>query len=231
MVVRLHLFIESKNKKESWIMKIAAKILMYAGLMVLTMAAYAHAHRHNGAYPCGGANGPCGAPSHHSESGGYYPCGGANGPCVTTAPVQVIVQSAPIFVHRPRPVIIIGQPSPLIVTEPPPVIMTPSQSTTIVYGGPQPVPADQLQQSYPTINVDMNALRRRKIVHNDHFGKPGYPLDLIPGAAVMVCNAPSGSYKLYSESTYKGSQQFKQQCWVYQYPLGGIPLEQEVPGD
>ncbi|MDP3779100.1 MAG: hypothetical protein Q8R30_03615 [bacterium] len=218
-------------------MKIATKILMFAGLMLLVTAAYAYANRNHGSYPCGGANGPCGVPSHHHS--GYYPCGGANGPCgtgvvVTAPPPQIVVRPTPVIVHRVRPVIIF-QSSPVVVTESAPIIVTPLPSTIVedspVYRSPQPVPSDQLQQSYPTINFDMNALRRRKIVHNDHFGKPPYPTDLIPGAAVMVCNAPSGSYKLYSESTYRGTQQFKQQCWVYQNPLGGVPLEQEVPGD
>mgnify|MGYP001588345470 CR=1 FL=1 len=65
-------------------------------------------------------------------------------------------------------------------------------------------------------------IKKAKILHI--YGKPMYP-ELRPGEAMVVCNAENGFYKTESGD---GHSYHAQQCWRYDNPVGGEPVEEEV---
>ena len=141
---------------------------------------------------------------------------------------QGVVAAPPVVVVRP-PRVVFG--APRVIFGAPPVTVV--EDPTVVQSAPQQAqsqwsPVQNISVG-PNINIDISKIKR--VIHHDHYGQPPYPSDLVPGAATIVCNAPSGNYKLYSESQYRGTQYFKQQCWLYWYPLEGSPQQRQIPGD
>lgn len=183
---------------------------------------------------------------HYNDDGGYYgPRPIAGMPYYVRSPYPVAVPYSPqvIIVPQPREVVTevivvpapqqsMGQPTfgvnclgPWCKKDQP---APPQQMTDQQQGsGPQlvtPPPQPRLRQ----VNVDTATLMKRARIEHHTYGKTYYPDDLRPGEAVVICNAASGPYILESQSQYKGHSYHKQQCWRYDNPLDGPPVEEEV---
>ena len=147
-------------------------------------------------------------------------------PCYISGCYEWGLVSPPIVVVRP-PRVVFG--APRVIFGAPPITVIEEQPIV------RSVPQQAQSQWSPTTNfsdgpnVDLSKVKRT--IHYDKYGQAPAPPDLIPGAVAIICNAPSRNYKLYSEGIYKGTQYFKQQCWLYWHPPGQEIQHKEIPGD
>ena len=193
-------------------MRMTARIVLFVLLVGLALSLPAHA---GGIYfSVGTYRGP--------HNGGHL------APCYINGCYEQQWQAPPVVVVRP-PRVVFG--APRVIFGAPPVTVV--EDPTVVQSAPQQAQSQwspvQNFSAGPDMNIDLRKIKRT--IHHDQHGREYAPSDLLSGGAAIICNAPSGNYKLPSESMYNGTQYHKQQCWLFWYPVGGSPQEREIPAD
>lgn len=224
------------HTKEGMMKIVKFSILAATAILIAAAPCQAGGGRHGsgGGYHGSGGGGHHERHHEHHHHGGHWWVWGRPS-YITTYPVGVPYYAGPpqetvIVVPAPVPQRSMGQPTfgvnclgPWCKKDQPAPQMADQQGSQ----GPQlvtPPPQPRLRQ----VNVDTATLMKKARIEHHTYGKTLYPDDLRPGEAVVICNAASGPYILESESQYKGHSYHKQQCWRYDNPLDGSPVEEEV---